>query len=160
VVITEPEDLSVFSRVNTANSSISLELSGGSNYTIDLNGTITNTTENEITLDLNKGINHLKVTTDKDCQGVYRETINNSLKMIVYPNPVINGSDLNIYSGNASVKKIEVALYSILGKLILAKSLELNNGKASIYVSNISTGMYLLVVDDGIEQSNYKVIKK
>ena len=80
--------------------------------------------------------------------------------MIVYPNPIINGSNLNIYSGNASVKKIEVALYSILGKLILAKSLELNNGKASIYVSNISTGMYLLVVDDGIEQSNYKVIKK
>jgi len=80
--------------------------------------------------------------------------------MIVYPNPIVKGSDLNIYSGNAAVEKIEVAMYSLLGKLILAKSLELNNGKARIDVSNISTGMYLLIINDGKEQANYKVLKK
>lgn len=160
VVITEPEDLAVLSRVNRADSRLNLELSGGTNYTIDLNGTILTTTDSEITLNLNKGINHLKVTTDEDCQGVYRETINNTLKTIVFPNPIVNENDLNIYSGNIAVERIEVAMYSILGKLLLKKTLQPIDGKANIDVSNISTGMYLLVIDDGTERSNFKVVKQ
>ena len=160
VVITEPEDLSVISRVDTETSRLNLELSGGLNYAIDLNGTITNTTESDISLTLTQGINQLKVTTDKDCQGVYRETINNSLQLIIYPNPIIHGNDLNIITGDISIEKIEVTLYSILGKSLLSKSFMLNNGKASLDVSNISTGMYILVINTGKEQTNYKVLKK
>ena len=160
VVITEPEDLSVLSRVDTATGRISLELSGGINYAIDLNGTITNTTENEVSLELLQGINHLKITTDKDCQGVYRETINNSLKMIVFPNPIVDGNDLNIITGDSSIEKIDVVLYSLLGKSLLSQSFNLNNGKATLNVSNVSSGMYLLVVNTGKEQTNYKVLKK
>lgn len=160
IVITEPEDLSVISRIDTSRSIISLELSGGINYTIDLNGTITNTTENEISLVLATGINQLKVTTDKDCQGTYRETINNSLQMIVYPNPIVNGNDLNILTGDATIEKIDVALYSLLGKTLISQSINLNNGKTTLNISNLSTGMYLLIVNTGKEQITFKVLKK
>ncbi|MCH7523688.1 MAG: proprotein convertase P-domain-containing protein [Bacteroidetes bacterium] len=160
IVITEPEDLAVLSRIDTSRSLLSLELSGGINYTIDLNGIITNTTESEIMLTLAQGINHLKVTTDKDCQGIYRETINNSSQMIVYPNPIVNGAYLNILTGDTSKEKIDIALYSLLGKRLLFQSLNLNNGKAVLNISNLSTGMYLLVVNTGKEQSTFKVLKK
>ncbi len=160
IVITEPEDLSVISRIDTSRSIISLEFSGGLNYTIDLNGIITNTTESEISLTLSQGINQLKVTTDKDCQGVYRETINNSLQMIVYPNPIVNGNDLNIFTGDATIEKLNLVLYSLLGKSLISKSIYLNNGKATLDISNLSTGMYLLVVNTDKEQSTFKVLKK
>ena len=112
IVITEPEDLAVLSRIDTSRSLLSLELSGGINYTIDLNGIITNTTESEIMLTLAQGINHLKVTTDKDCQGIYRETINNSSQMIVYPNPIVSENNLNILTGDTTIKNLYVELYS------------------------------------------------
>jgi len=160
VVITEPEDLSVLSRTNTTTGRLNLELSGGINYTIDLNGIITNTTETEISLELAPGLNRLIIKTDEDCQGIYRQTINNSLQIIVFPNPIVNGNDLNIFTGDTSIKTIEMTLYSILGKALLSQSVSLNNGAASLNISNISTGMYLLVVNTGKEQSTFKVLKK
>ncbi len=160
IVITEPEDLSVTSRVDTSTSRLNLELSGGINYTIDLNGIITNTTDTEISLTLSLGINRLIVKTDQDCQGIHRETINNSLQMIIYPNPVVNENVLNIFSGNTSIEKIDIIIYSILGKTLLTQTISLNQGKASIDISSISTGIYLLVVNTSKEQSTFKVIKK
>jgi uncharacterized protein YndB with AHSA1/START domain len=160
VVIPEPEDLAVLSRVDTESGRISLELSGGTRYNIDLNDTIITTNESEITLLLNKGINHLKISTDKDCQGTYIETINNSQKTVVFPNPILEGNDLNIYPGNVKEGKIEVAMYSILGRLLFNNTITLLDGKARLDVSNMPSGIYLAVVYDGIERSIYKVIKE
>ena len=139
------------------NPKLPIDLSLNSFKTISVTA---NSTENEISLTLSQGINQLKITTDHGCQGVYRETINNSLNMIVFPNPILQGNNLNIITGDTSIEKIEVTLYSILGKSLLSKSFKLNNGKASLDVSNISTGMYLLVINTGKEQTNYKVLKK
>ena len=160
IVVTEPEDLSVTSRVDTATSRIDLEFFGGVNYTIDLNGTITTTTENQISLPLLQGINHLKVTTNQDCQGVHRETINNSLKTIVFPNPIINDNKLNIITGDTSIKRVDIELYSILGEILMSQSLNLNSGKTILDTSSLSTGMYLLVVKTDRAQLNFKILKK
>jgi subtilisin-like proprotein convertase family protein len=160
IVITEPEDLSVTSRVDIETSIISLELSGGINYTIDLNGTITNTTATEISLPLLQGINELTVTTDQDCQGTHRETINNSLKLIIYPNPIIDSNVLNIITKDTSIDNIDITLFSILGKSLLSKSFKLNNRKTTLDVTNLSSGIYLLRINTGKEQVNYKILKK
>lgn len=160
VVITEPEDLSVLSRVDNSTNRLSLELSGGINYVINLNGIITNTSANNISLTLLEGTNQLKITTDKACQGEYKETIRNSLQMVIYPNPIINGNNLNILTGDSTVKNIDVTLFSIIGKLLISKSFRLNNGKTILDVSNISSGMYLLVINTGKEKIKYRVIKK
>ena len=160
IVITEPEDLSVLSRTDTTTSRLHLDISGGLNYTIDLNGIITNTTETEISLILAPGINRLIVKTDEDCQGIYRETINNSLQLIVYPNPIINNDYLTILTGDTSIKNIEVELFSLLGERLLLQSFNLNNKKAELNISSLSTGMYLLVVNTGKSQTTFKVLKK
>lgn len=160
VVITEPEDLSVFSRVNKSKGSLSLNLSGSSSYNIELNGSVINTSESEISLSLAEGLNSLRVTTDKYCQGIYKEMINNSLKMMVYPNPIVNSNELYIRTGDTSLKTLDIALYSVIGELIFAKSVKVSNGEVKLDVSTITAGMYLLNVNTGLDQLNYKVLKK
>jgi len=139
---------------------ISLELSGADNYTINLNGTIINTTDSEISLDLAKGINHLQVTTDMACQGKYSEIINNTSNMLVYPNPIKEGNQLYIMIGDNNLDKINIKLFSVIGELLMSKPIEVVNGEAVLNMSNISTGMYMLIVNTGKEQTNYKVLKK
>ncbi|MCH7524947.1 MAG: thrombospondin type 3 repeat-containing protein, partial [Bacteroidetes bacterium] len=159
VIITQPEDLSVFSRVNNSTGKVSLNLSGSSKYYIELNGIITATTENEIELYLIKGVNILKVYTDLDCQGIYSETIYNFNAIKIYPNP-ISDNKLTINTSDASLETIEVKLYSVIGKLVLSKQYLLQNGVTTIDLPNISKGIYILNVNDGITTSNFKVIKK
>ena len=159
VTITQPEDLSVFSRVSNSTDKISLELSGSSEYYIELNGKTITTTNNEIELELIRGLNTLKVSTDKDCQGIYTETIYNFNVIKIYPNP-INDNKLTINTSDALLETIQVKLYSIIGKVILSKTYALNNGSITINLPNISKGIYILNVNDGITTTNFKVIKK
>ncbi len=158
VTIIQPEDLSVYSRVSNSTNKVSIELNGSSKYYIELNGIIITTTENEIELDLIKGVNTLKVYTDLDCQGVYSETIHNFNAIKIYPNPISNNR-LTINTSDASLETIEVKLYSVIGKLILSKSYALQNGAVTLNTPNISKGIYILNVNDGIVTTNFKVIK-
>ena len=160
VIITEPEDLAVLSRLDASTGRLTLELSGGSNYNITLNGITTITTENEITLELITGINELRVTTDKDCQGVYEKTINNITETLVYPNPIADNSDLNINISDSAIEKVQVTLYSLIGEVLFSKQITFENGKSKINVSNLSTGVYILNINTGKSQTNHKVIKK
>ncbi len=158
VTIIQPEELAVSSRVNNTGK-VSLTLSGATKFYIDLNGTVTTTSTTEIELDLINGVNTLKVYTDKDCQGVYRETINNFNSIKIYPNP-INGNTLTINTGNGSLKSIDVKLYSLIGRVVLSKTYSLQNGSITISIPDISEGVYILDVNDGNSTSNFKVIKK
>jgi photosystem II stability/assembly factor-like uncharacterized protein len=157
--ITQPEDLAVVSSVNDTTEEISLGLSGADEYFIEFNGQTITTTQNEITLSLIKGVNTLKVFTDIDCQGVYHQTINNFSTIKIYPNP-INDNRLTINMANTSLEKAHIKLYSIIGKLILSKTFTLQNGAVTIEIPNISKGLYILDVNDDINTTNFKVIKK
>jgi photosystem II stability/assembly factor-like uncharacterized protein len=159
VTITQPEDLAVFSSVNNTTDTISLVLSGAAEFIIEFNGVTTTTTENEIELDLVKGINTLKVFTDTNCQGVYNETINNLSTIKVYPNP-LNGNRLTINMANTSLENVHIKLYSIIGKVIFSNTFALQNGAITIDVPNISEGIYVLDINDGVTTTNFKVIKK
>ena len=157
--VTEPEDLDVQSRIDDTNNRLYLELSGGSEYTIKLNDETFITTETLFEINLRSGENSLEVKTDQDCQGVYREVINNNLKMAVYPNPIVNDSDLIINTINSDLDKIQVYMYNILGELVLNKTYNLIDGSTSIDTKTYPSGLYLLTIDTGIEKTNYKIIK-
>ncbi len=158
--VTQPEDLAVLSRADPSSRIVNLELSGGTTYTIVLNDKETTTTENEITLDLATGLNSLKVTTDKDCQGVYKETINIATKNFVYPNPLRETNDLHIMIADLSTKKAHVTLHSLIGKLIFSKSVNIENGEAIINTPNITSGVYILNINASGKQSNHKLIRE
>ncbi len=160
VTITEPEDLAVASRVSSVANTISLDLSGGNVYFIELNGNTISTTETEVELDLANGVNTLKVFTDKDCQGTYHETINNSGTIKIHPNPINNDNRLTVNMSNSSLEMVHIKLYSIVGKVILSKDYSLQNGRITIDIPSISKGVYILDINDGAKTTNFKVIKK
>ncbi len=159
VTVEQPEDLAVVSRINGVANTVSIDLSGASVYYIDLNGNTTTTSENSIELSLIKGVNTLTISTDKDCQGVYRETINNLDVIRVYPNP-FNSDTFTVNMGQTDAKNIHVKLVSLVGKLILSKDFSLTNGTTLIEVPDLATGIYLLDVNDGNSTTNFKIIKK
>jgi large repetitive protein len=67
MVITEPKDLAMYAAINKNASNITLTLDGASTYYITLNGTTVTTTQNIITLALNKGSNDIAISSDKPC---------------------------------------------------------------------------------------------
>ncbi|MEM6540311.1 MAG: thrombospondin type 3 repeat-containing protein, partial [Bacteroidota bacterium] len=159
VVITEPEPLSVTSKVNSLRSEITLELRGGRQYLIELNGVPFITEDRQITLPLDKVENVLQVRTDQDCQGTYSETIFLSSKVLVYPNPVTSGA-MNIYLGSNEFDEVTVSLFNPSGGEVYLKQHTPNNGFVALNVSGLAQGVYILNIKTPNSLLNYKILKK
>ncbi len=159
LVITEPKDLSVYSSVES-NGRLLLQLAGGTNYSILLNGKSYQTSNSQIELPLKTGENHLQVTTDKFCQGLYTKTIfqagdNN----VVYPNPFVDL--LTIKLSSLKIKTADIEILNMIGQIVLKRKYTSDGGFISMNVDKLTAGIYLLkIVTDNGEKSVYKVIKK
>ncbi len=158
IVITEPDDLDVQLKSNLSDKSVSLKMSGGTNYTIDLNGLIFNTTETDITLALKNGKNTLSVKTDVDCQGIFNETIFIGEEAVVFPNPF--GDYLNLYIGKEYAENINVNIFSWSGQLIWSKQYKNQNEPIEIITSDLKPGVYYLLLKSENYQSSLKIIKE
>ncbi|MBU2973139.1 DUF7619 domain-containing protein [Zobellia sp. B3R18] len=159
VEITEPESLSVSSKINDSGKSVVLQLSGGINYNVNLNGTIYNTDDSEIELPLSQIENSLTVSTDKECQGIYEETILMAFGLSVYPNPVEKG-DVTVTLEDSSLKNVQLSLYTSGGRQILGKTAEVANGIVKINMDGFSSGMYSLKIETSNATYTRKIIKK
>ncbi len=159
IAVSEPEDLNVSSKVSSLDNKVTLSLSGGKSYTIKLNGETFRTTESEITLALSKVENTLTVRTEKECQGVFEETIVLSNELFIYPNPIESG-DLNIYLGNTKADQVEVALFDINGRTVFRKQYVPVNNEVRFNVDGLSKGIYLLNLKTPTSLTNYKIIRK
>jgi hypothetical protein len=157
--ISEPESLSVSSKVDSVDNKVTLNLEGGNSYLINLNGALYRTEGGEITLPLSKVENFLSVRTDKDCQGVYEETIRLSEELLIYPNPISSG-ELNIYLGNNSAEKVDVALFDLNGRTVFKKVFQVQNNEIRFNVDALSRGVYLLNIKTSTSLLNYKIIRK
>ncbi|XLS29513.1 thrombospondin type 3 repeat-containing protein [Flavobacteriaceae bacterium M23B6Z8] len=157
--VSEPEDLSVFSRVNSIKKQVTLSLEGGERYFITLNGTTVTTTESEITMELPFTENTLQVKTDKDCQGVYQETILLNDQILVYPNP-LTGNRLFVNLGPFNQEKVFISVISLQGQKVLAKEYPVSNGQIQINVGGLAQGAYLLNIKTDGSLLNYKIIKR
>ncbi|NQZ42887.1 MAG: thrombospondin type 3 repeat-containing protein [Flavobacteriaceae bacterium] len=159
VVITEPEALDVNSKVSSLNNEVTLNLRGGKQYWIDLNGEQYFTTEDEITLPLGKVENLLSVRTDKDCQGTYAETIVLSNRIFLYPNPTTDGT-LNIYLGSSEFEEVDISIYTTTGVRVLGKPYRPDNGYVNMNISTLPQGVYLLNINTENSLLNYKIVRK
>jgi hypothetical protein len=155
VTVTQPEDLSVFSKVNK--NKVSLNMYGSSSYQVTINGLTSQTSDSNIRLDLQPGENKIRVSTNKDCQGTYEETIFYSGEMMAYPNPIQNNNILNIYLGDLNNTTGTIEIYSVLGKLIYTEST--NSNQLRISTDSFTKGLYLVNVTSGTIQKSFKIIK-
>ena len=166
IVITEPDELSVStgksSNTKTGKSAnsknITVSLDGGELYYVSLNNKVTITSESEIELELAQGVNNLSVKTNKDCQGVYNETIMFNSQPVVFPNPLKNNT-IQVSSVDFYETQVPVEIYDLTGKLLFSKTFHATTNQLKIDVSSIPKGIYLLKIASKENTFNYKIIK-
>ncbi len=156
--VLEPEDLSVTSKVNSSKNQVTLNLRGGSNYSIELNGETTETTENEVVLLLQNGLNSLMVKADKDCQGKYEELIGVFNDVTIFPNAV--KEEFTIWFANKTDSKVNLQVISAIGRIIINKTEEVTNQSIEVNAQHLRAGMYFVKVKGENIQSQSKIIKK
>jgi sugar lactone lactonase YvrE len=158
VNVTEPQDLALYSVVNTAQSTLTMQLSGGSTYNIRLNNVDYTTTSKQFTVPLSSGINKLSVTTDKLCQGVIEKEIDMGM-VLPFPNPFVSSVKVNVGNrtvGNAMVKVTDLRN----GKTVYQNKYRDANGILEIDLSALESGIYYLNLNLDNQESGYKIIKK
>ena len=156
VQITEPQPLSVSSQIALAGSQLLLSLSGAPLYNIELNGVLTQTTESNVTLNLNKGVNTLKVFTAIPCQGIYVEQLVRYSEPIVFPNPVRDRATIQLGSN----EPVSITIFSADGRFIENQRLEPRQGMISIDFSAYATGIYYLRYEGNTVKGTSKISKE
>lgn len=157
VQITEPQPLNVTSTIALDGTQLTLSLKGSSLYTIELNGIAMQTTEETAVLNLNKGLNTLKVYTSIPCQGVYEAQFARFDTPVVFPNPVRDMAEVYLGSVNEAVA---VRIFSADGRWISTKTLTPQAGKIWLDFSSYATGIYYLQYDASMIKGTSKVIKE
>ncbi len=160
LTISEPKDLSVYTTVNSGNSTVTLNLNGANQYTITLNGQpFTTTGDQTVTVPLIDGGNDIVVTTDKICQGSFEKLVNISGKTIPYPNPFQNTLYLNVTAAGGNPILVEIHDISD-AKLVYTKSFAAQPGVLQLDVSGLQNGFYVLHMISGNSENVFKVIKR
>lgn len=157
--VPQPEDLSVSGKVSTLGKEITLDLSGGKEYRIVLNGQRYQTRASSITLRLDQPVNQLEVRTDQDCQGVYSQSITLTEEPIALPNPIDSG-DLRVFVPAEDGSKIRIRMFSMSGSSLLNKEVVISDGEVKINMDGYARGVYLLNVTDQDQLYSYKIIKR
>ena len=161
LVVHEPLDLAVQSKVNSKNKTVTLNLSGANSYTVNLNGKEYVTGESKITLDLDARINNiLKVSTDKDCQGIYENNIVLSGESVFYPNPVVSNLIISLGSLVTNKESAHVTIISLVGAKVFSEKCNIVHGNIVIDVSNHVRGAYIISVNVEGTIITHKIIKK
>jgi hypothetical protein len=139
--------------------SVDFEMAGGSVYNIEHNGITTQTSRSSHSLALRKGLNTVKITTDKECQGVFEKQYFNSETVAYTPNPFED--ELLIYVGGQD-ETILVEIFTTAGKLISSDYYKLNESDRNISVntSNYKMGSYLFKVNANTVKKSFIAIKK
>lgn len=159
LAVNEPEALSVLSKVNETAKQVTLSLSGGTTYYVEVNGTKYATSESEITLGLYSSYNQIKVTTAKSCQGAYKETIVLNDEVRVYPNPYTQGK-LTLYTGERKASTVTVSLHTLTGKQLFSENYSTEDGHVSLNLDAIASGTYIITVKTKTATHNHKIIKR
>ena len=158
IVVTEPQDITVLSSIANGTDTMNLDFNGSNSYTITHNNRVFNTSNSNFKLELDKGINFIKVVGEKECQGVYEETIFNSEDILLSPNPAINITNLWIGGNDEDVL---VSMFDNAGRLLWVKDNNMTDTRSiDLQVSNLKPGLYYLKVDSKTVRQTAKLVKK
>ncbi|MFC0514638.1 MBG domain-containing protein [Mucilaginibacter angelicae] len=158
VVITEPQDLSVYQSLNKSKNYVDLLLDGGSQYHIVLNGTSYNTTASNISLPVQPGVNILSVNTDIICQGTINKQFTVLSKVIPYPNPFKNVLRINL--GPIPLKNIRVIISHLPdGKQVFTQYTGTQAGVLELDLHSLGSGLYVLELAADNEDQLFKIQK-
>lgn len=158
VIVDAPQSLSVVSQFDKENRSVTLRMEGGNEYIITLNELTFTTTASEISLNLDEEQNQIKVSTGKECQGIFESTYLMTDEFLAYPNPF--SERLTIARNLGSENITQLSLYTISGQLVLSKNIEAEDSQTDLNTETLPPGIYILEIIDEFEKRNLKLIKR
>ncbi|WP_442794583.1 rhamnogalacturonan lyase family protein [Pelobium manganitolerans] len=158
LTINEPKPLSVFAMVDKKSKTLALSMAGGAKYQVVLNGKVLETADSTLTLNLAGGNNKLSVTTDKDCQGIFEQTVFVSETIKVSPNPVKDRLTIDVSAHKVGVASIK--LFDISGRTVFESKQDFNAGVATINVEALPAGLYNLQLSSAEINTNVKIVKQ
>ena len=158
--ITEPEALAAYATVNTDTKTASMSVKGGTTYYVKVNDSHFVFKTNKFDLNLKPGINAVRITTDKECQGVYEKLLVIPFEGLkVYPNPVKQGEVIYIQIGKIADEKIKIKMFSTTGSKLYSK-IYTNNRERRLEIEtyNLPKGVYILRMETLEMNKNYTII--
>jgi hypothetical protein len=159
VTIEESDPLLVSSLYNKENQTVSFDLSGGSAYQITHNGKTTQTSSSKHTVQLDKGINNISISTGIECQGLFENTYLNSYEVKYAPNPFKD--ELQLFIGGKD-NLVEIGVYSSNGQLIDYQTVSLSFGirNYSLNTTSYKQGVYIIKIKGQTLDQSIQVIKE
>ena len=156
--ITQPDDFSAKTTINSKRKTVDVNLSGSDLYLVELNGDFKIYKEEQFQLALQPGYNKLKIGTPQDCQGVHEEEIFISEQINYYPNPV--NDHLNIVIPGTDVET-QVQLYNRSGALVNTLIKKIPRSRIiKIDTSQWVEDIYIVKVKGVTVDQNFKIQKK
>jgi hypothetical protein len=159
VLIEQPQPLSALIGINESSLITNIELEGSDNYNIEVNGAKHDVRGNNFTAALRTGVNNIKVSTDKNCQGLVEKQVFLSEEIQYYPNPTIN--DVNVHVSGKD-KRVIVSVYSIKGELIYSREQEIEDFSrlTEIDLESQTTGTYMVTMESKTVRKVFKIVKE
>jgi hypothetical protein len=159
VNIEEPKALSAFIDVNNDTRKTSIQLSGSSTYTVDINGESYDVKGDNFKTTLKSGLSIIRISTDLECQGIIEREVFISEDIHYYPNPT--QTDVNVHvSGKDNL--VQVSVFSEKGDLIYTREQQIQDfsRKTNIDLSRQITGTYIVVMDGPTVRKTFKIVKR
>ena len=157
VNIGSPDPLSILADPALDYSSVTLYMDGSDLFEITLNGRTQFVEGPRYTLQLEKGVNQLKVSGMPACKGSYEATFLRTERPLVAPNPFKDR--LEIYLPEA-VEPVEVAVFSASGTLVWKGKRIPEAGTIILNLANVPTGLYLIQVTQKGVLTTHKVYRE
>lgn len=157
IEIDQPEQLSVYAKQRDGDK-LTLELTGSDLYTINLNGNEFKTNRESLEIQLEKGINKLLVSTDKNCQGTFEKIFVSEDTFLAYPNPFQNEVQLQTPFKDTF---FNIAVYDLSGRLLMDLDTNTDSqGSVRLDVTGFSPGTYALRAENKTISQVVKLVKR
>ncbi len=155
LVVVEPDILEMNAAVQSG--MVQIDLSGSTFYNVELNGSVTQTQSNSVTLPLKEGLNTIRVFSNLPCQGVVEKTVFYSSRPRIFPNPVDTKTEVYLggYEGQVGIE-----VFTVNGRLVSKFVKTVKGSDLELDFSALRKGVYYLGIErDGFRET-FKFIKR
>jgi hypothetical protein len=156
--LSDPKPLSVYAVVDNNLQTVHLNMTGGQDYTIQVNDATYHSSTSDADIPLEKGNNELTVSTGKDCQGIFAQRITIGNDITVYPNPFTGDVKIDVGTSQAPAGKVEIV--DISGKTVYRDNAVNNYGKLNLDLAGLNSGVYVVKLTIDNKQTVYKIWKR